>query len=174
MKWLVIPLMLLLTGCQAEKADLKQFVAEVKQTTRVSIEPYPEFSRMPAFEYDAYEQRNPFTRPGNQGAAQIKATKANCRQPDFSRSKGPLEQYGTDALNVKGFFTNPEGTWALIQANDGSLHKATVGDRLGLFFGRITDIANGQITIIEMLPDGTGCWQEKTSTLAIGDGRGEK
>ncbi|WP_088331353.1 pilus assembly protein PilP [Lacimicrobium sp. SS2-24] len=173
MRILTVMLLLLVAGCQPKFDDLQAFVTEVEQNTQVSIEPYPEFSKTPAFVYRAGDKRSPFQRPKGQVAELVKSQQANCRQPDFSRTKQPLERYGTDALSVKGFFSRNDKTWAMIQANDGSLHKASVGDRLGLFFGRITDISNGKVSIIEMLPDGTGCWQEKQATLTMSSQAGE-
>ncbi|GGD73620.1 pilus assembly protein PilP [Lacimicrobium alkaliphilum] len=173
MRILSLFVFVLLTACQPNVDDLKAFVSEVEQNTRVSIESYPEFSKTPAFVYEANQKRSPFQRPRGQVAERVQPQKANCMQPDFSRTKQPLERYGTDALSIKGFFSRNSKIWAMIQANDGSLHKASVGDRLGLFFGRITDISNGKVSITEMLPDGTGCWQEKQATLTMSSKAGE-
>lgn len=173
MRLLSILLLLMVAGCQPQLDDLKAFVSEVEQKTQVNIEPYPEFSKTPAFVYEANQKRSPFQRPRGQVAELVRSQKGNCIQPDFSRTKQPLERYGTDALSIKGFFSRNDKVWAMIQANDGSLHKASVGDHLGLFFGRITEISNGKVSIIEMLPDGTGCWQEKQATLTMSSKAGE-
>lgn len=163
-----------LTGCTAQTSDLVEYVAQVKQTTTVSIEPYPEFNTMPAFEYKAAELRSPFLRPRNATAQVPEVEKqANCLQPDFKRAKQPLEAYGLDALTISGMFTSQGNKWALITANDGTLHKAKTGDYLGLFFGKITSINDGTISITEMLPDGAGCWQKKQATLTMSSKAGE-
>ncbi|MBN7819621.1 pilus assembly protein PilP [Bowmanella yangjiangensis] len=176
MKHYVLSLAVLgtLMGCQSDTQDLQEFVAQVKQNTQISIEPYPTFSKTPAFKYQVADKRSPFQRLSGISADVVQTVKANCLQPDFSRAKHPLEQYGTDALSIKGFFTRQQQTWALIQANDGTLHKAKAGDHLGLFFGRITSIKDGNVYIIEMLPDGTGCWQEKQATLTVSQAAGEQ
>lgn len=163
----------LLLGCKAEIDDLEKYVDEVKQNTPVSIEAYPEFTTMPAFEYTAATKRSPFERPKNAALEVAKVQRANCLQPDFSRKKSPLETYGMDALTVSGVFTSVGKKWALIKANDGSLFKATTGDYLGLFFGKITSIENGKVSITEMLPDGAGCWQKKQATLTMSSQAGE-
>jgi len=170
--WLLVPV--LLAGCSPQMADLQQYVAQVKQNTKPSIEPYPDFHKTPAFKYQAGSLRSPFQRPKGQVPEKVQVSKANCLQPDFSRAKEPLEHYGLDALKIKGFFTNHQGTWALIQANDGTLHQAKAGDHLGLFFGRINSISNGKVSITEMLPDGTGCWQKKQTTLTMSSTAGEQ
>jgi type IV pilus assembly protein PilP len=165
----------LLSGCEAKIDDLQVFIAEVKQTTVVSIEPYPEFESKPTFIYSADTLRSPFQRPRNTGAGvEIKvATRANCAQPDFNRNKQPLEKFGIDALSITGVFQSNGKQWALIQSNTGSLFKATIGDYLGLFFGKIDSIQNGIVSFTEMLPDGAGCWQKKQATLTMLSKAGE-
>ncbi|WP_026376910.1 pilus assembly protein PilP [Aestuariibacter salexigens] len=172
-KWLIIATVLLLAGCKGGTEDLRQYTEQVKANTQVSIEPYPEFKTMPAFEYAAQELRSPFTRPRNQQVEQVTGQQANCLQPDFSRQKEPLEQYGIDALSMAGMFTSQGTQWILVKANDGSLYKATVGNHIGLFFGEITSIQNGKVAITEMLPDGAGCWQKKQTTLTMSSTAGE-
>lgn len=162
-----------LAGCEAQTDDLVNYVVEVKQTTPVSIEPYPEFVTMPPFEYKAAELRSPFKRPRNVAVQTVETKRDNCLQPNFNRTKQPLEAYGLDALSISGTFTSQGKMWALITANDGSLHRATAGDYLGLFFGRITSINDGKISIREMLPDGAGCWQRNEATLSMSSQAGE-
>ena len=96
----------LLSGCEAKVDDLQVFIAEVKQTTSVNIEPYPEFESKPTFIYSADTLRSPFQQPRNTGAGvQVKvASQPNCAQPDFNRSKQPLEKFGIDALSITGVF----------------------------------------------------------------------
>ena len=172
-KLLLLAGITLLAGCEAQTDDLVTFVVNVKQSTPVSIEPYPEFTTMPAFEYKAEDLRSPFQRPRNTVVERVETQKANCLQPNFSRKKQALEAYGLDALSISGMFTSKGKKWVLITANDGSLHKATSGDYLGLFFGKITSINNGTISITEMLPDGAGCWQTKQATLTMASKAGE-
>ncbi|WP_158972085.1 pilus assembly protein PilP [Paraglaciecola sp. L3A3] len=164
----------LLLGCEAKTDDLQVFIAEVKQTTAVNIEPYPEFESKPTFEYSAANLRSPFQHPRNTGVEIKKvASQPNCAQPNFNRTKQALEKFGIDALSVTGEFYSNGKKWALIKVNSGDLFKATVGDYLGLFFGRIDSIENGTVSFTEMLPDGAGCWQKKQATLTMHSKAGE-
>lgn len=176
MKYIKIVLTaLLFSGCEAKVNDLQVFIAQVKQTTGVNIEAYPEFDSKPTFIYSADALRSPFQRPRNTGASgKINvAAQLNCAQPDFNRSKQSLEKFGIDALSVNGVFQSNGKKWALIQSNTGSLFKATIGDYLGLFFGKIDSIQNGTVSFTEMLPDGAGCWQKKQATLTMLSKAGE-
>lgn len=164
----------LLFACQPQTDDLQLFIDEVANNSPAPLEPYPEFQKTPAFHYAAANLRSPFQRPKNPVIETVTNKRANCLQPDVGRNKSALEYYGLDALTITGFFTGRNLRWVLFQANDGSLHKAGVGDHLGLFFGKITNIRDGMVYITEMLPDGAGCWQQKQNTLSMPDKSGEK
>ncbi|WJG10014.1 pilus assembly protein PilP [Aliiglaciecola sp. LCG003] len=172
-KILIVITTLIISACDAQTDDLVSYVVQVKQSTPVNIEPYPEFNTMPAFEYKAADMRSPFVRPRSVAIQSMETKKDNCLQPNFSRQKQPLEAFGLDALSVSGTFTSRGKQWALVSANDGSLHKVTSGDYIGLFFGKITSISEGEIFITEMLPDGAGCWQENKATLSMSSQAGE-
>lgn len=157
----------LLCGCEAKLDDLVLYVEQVKLQTPINIEPYPQFDSKPTFIYSADTLRSPFQRPRNTGVELKKTSQPNCVQPDFARNKQPLEKFGIDALSVTGVFTSNGKKWALIQSNTGRLFKVTIGDYLGLFFGKIDAINNGIVSFTEMLPDGAGCWQKKQATLTM-------
>ncbi|MBT0586094.1 pilus assembly protein PilP [Alteromonas sp. SM 2104] len=163
----------LLAACTAETSDLVAYTEQVKATVQVNIEPYPEFASQPAFDYSADNLRSPFVRPRAVEQTVAEVAKPNCLQPDFARAKEPLERYGIDAISLSGMFVSNNKTWGLFKTNDGSLHKASVGNYLGLFNGKITDISGEKVTISELLPDGAGCWQKKQTTLTMASLAGE-
>lgn len=170
--WAMIVATVMLGGCSNDMSDLEAYLVSVHETTNYPIEPYPEFQKTPTFKYSAGNTRDPFQRLERDNFEVVEATQAQCHQPDMKRTKAPLERYGVDALKVKGFFTSLGRTYALIVASDQSVHQATVGDRLGLFFGKISKIADGKVYFVEQLPDGTGCWQEKEAVLTMSDTMG--
>ncbi len=158
---------LLLTGCSPQLDDLKSFTAQVKQNTQPRVEPYPTFSQQPAFIYSAQDLRSPFTRPKAAQAPIVTQSKVNCLQPDTRRQREPLEAYGIDALSLTGSFFTQGDKWVLFKTIDGGFYQAKKGSRVGLFFGRITAIVDNNVVIQELVPDGTGCWQQKETTLTI-------
>lgn len=158
---------LIASGCAPQVDDLVAYTNEVRQNTKPSIEPYPEFKQKPAFIYSAQDFRSPFTRPRAIRAPVVSQVKANCLQPDTSRAREPLEAYGIDALSLTGSFRSNGDRWILFRTNDGGLYQAKKGTRIGLFFGRITEIGNDKVVIEELVPDGTGCWQKKETTLTM-------
>jgi type IV pilus assembly protein PilP len=157
----------ILTGCGASIDDLVAYTQQVKSNTQVSIEPYPEFKQVDSVDYAVGEIRSPFRRASQEvQATQIEATE-NCAQPDRQRPREKLERFGLDALQMAGVLTINGQRYALIKANDGSLHRVTAGNYLGLFHGKVMQITNTEVKIREMLPDGAGCWQEKQATLSM-------
>ncbi|WP_100642693.1 pilus assembly protein PilP [Alteromonas facilis] len=172
-KPLAIAAIIALTGCTADISDLQAYTQQVKAQTQVQIEPYPEFEAQPPFDYSANTLRSPFVRPRTIEQPAAEVAKANCLQPDFARTKEPLENYGIDAITMSGVFNVANKTWVLFKTNDGSLHKASYGNHLGLFHGKITAITNQTVTITELLPDGAGCWQRKETELTMASLAGE-
>lgn len=165
--------LLIMAGCSVELDDLQTYTQSVKERTVPQIEPYPEFKTHPPFMYSASALRSPFEQPKTANAPVSKPRVENCYQPDFQRPKETLEQYGLDALVLSGNFEVKGDKWALLISNDGALHKAKVGSRLGLFYGKITQIDGDSITIDQSLPDGAGCWQRKTTTMTTASKAGE-
>jgi type IV pilus assembly protein PilP len=170
----ILSSILFINACEVQLDDLNEFIEEVKATTPLSIDRYPEFKSMPTFVYSASELRSPFQEPRNTGVETQAMVMANCPQPNFKRSKQALEKFGADALSVSGFFSTNGKDWAIIKSNQGNLFKASVGDYLGLFFGKINSIQDGTVSFTEMLPDGTGCWKKKHSKLIMATKTGEK
>jgi type IV pilus assembly protein PilP len=155
----------LLTGCGANIDDLIAYTESVRANTKVSIEPYPEFAPLPNVSYTASDHRSPFLRSRTEQVVQSVKDRPNCQQPNNDRRKQALESYGIDSLEMAGVFTNNGRQYALIKAFDGSLHKVTRGNYIGLFNGRVSSIHDSEILIQEMLPDGAGCWKSKQTTL---------
>ena len=163
----------LLTGCGASIDDLISYTEQVKANTQVSIVPYPEFKALPSVQYEAQSLRSPFMRSTQQSNSAVAVQTPNCIQPNNNRKKHVLENYGIDGLQMAGVFTSNGQKYALIKANDSSLHKVTRGSYLGLFHGRVVEIKNNEILIQEMLPDGAGCWKSKNATLTMSSMVGE-
>lgn len=163
-----------MVGCTAQIDDLIVYTEEVKQRTPVSIEAYPEFTSQEPAQYTVNDLRSPFQRATPLADAQaVVAATPNCPQINLQRRKQPLERYGLDALTMSGVFTSNNKRYALVTANDGSLHRVSVGNYLGLFHGRITQITANEIKVKEMLPDGAGCFKSKVATLSMSPAVGD-
>jgi type IV pilus assembly protein PilP len=163
----------IISGCAPEISDLRAYTESVKSRVQPSIEPYTKFEAQPPFAYSASSLRSPFEQPKGAPETVSQTRVENCMQPDFKRPKETLESYGLDALALTGSFTVQGEKWAIIKSNDGLLHKAKTKGRIGLFYGSITQIGTESITIEQLLPDGAGCWQRKTTTMTTASQAGE-
>lgn len=117
----------------------------------------------------------------------------NCPHPDIYRVRTGLEKMPLDALQMVGILENsgevkpvsmgelPAGQspatppppaalelWGLVASkSDGTIYRVKVGDYLGDKDGKIINITENQIEVVELHADGTGCWAEKTVNLAL-------
>ena len=70
---------------------------------------------------------------------------------------------------MKGTLGDSSDFWALVEASDNTLHRIRKNNYLGLFNGRILQVDPNQIEIVELIPDGAGCWKERTTQLQMTD-----
>ena len=172
--FLVLAAVVLITACSPKLDDLQAYTQSVSDSAVHNIEPYPEFATPKTFEYSASELPSPFDSPKENTPPLTQTRQQNCFQPDFKRTKQKLERYGLDSLGLTGNFKSQGVEWALVTSNDGILHKAKIGSRIGLFYGKITGINPNSLTIEQLIPDGAGCWQKKEITLSKTSTSGEK
>lgn len=159
-----------LAGCgsASEHRDLQQFMDDVQARPPGRIEPLPPFEQVAPFAYQASNMRSPFEPP-----VEIRAPNRPSGpkvEPDPNRPKQYLEQYTIGNLSMVGTLAQGPRTFALIQDADGGVHRVSRGDYMGTDNGRILDIEEGAIELIEIVPDGTGGWVERSRTVSLGGG----
>jgi type IV pilus assembly protein PilP len=169
--WVLISLASALAGCGGggDHADLRSFMDEVQKRPPGRIEPLPPFEQVPPFAYQASNMRSPFEPPvqvkrvdRGQGGPQVK--------PDLNRARQYLEQYPVASLTMVGTLAQGARVYGLVQDADGGVHRVQRGDFMGTDHGRIQDIAETAIELIEIVPDGTGGWVERARTVSLGGG----
>ena len=157
----------MLSGCFDDTSEIKAHMAQVKATTTNYIEPMPEVHPFNHIAYSADDLRSPFVLPRPEAIQQKMQQMAGCLSPDTNRRKQPLEKYALSDLTMRGTLGDASMLWALLEASDMSLHRVAVGNYLGLYNGRITQVSAKTVKIIELAPDGAGCWVEREATLEI-------
>lgn len=158
---------LLLSGCFDDTADLKAHIEQVKASSSKQIEPMPAVPVFDHFAYSAQTLRSPFDAPRPEAIQEKIQQKSGCLSPDPYRKKQALESYALSDLVMRGTLGKAKELWALIQASDSSLHRVGVGTYLGLYNGRITAIDHKHVTVVELIPDGAGCWVERETIVAM-------
>jgi len=155
-----------LTGCgNGSFSDLQAFVAEAQAKPKPPIEPIPTFMPYAPFNYDAMLLRSPFQPPLRMDLAnQGKGSKDI--KPDEDRAKQFLEGFSIDSFEMVGTLSNSSGLYALL-SGEGGVHRVTIGDYLGLNYGRIVLIDADRMDVVEIVPDGQGGWLERPRSLLL-------
>jgi type IV pilus assembly protein PilP len=153
-----------LAGCGNDNQELRSKIEETKAKPGGRIEPLPEVKPYETFAYAAAEQRSPFE-PGIPATANT----PNALRPDANRPREFLEQFSLDTLRMVGTLRLDGRNYGLVQTKDGLVHRVLPGNYLGQADGRITAIEEGQIALIEIVPDGVGGFVQRPAALALSD-----
>ncbi len=93
---------------------------------------------------------------------------ANSARPD-QHPKEPLENYPLDSLKMVGTIGTGKTEEGLIKDPDGVIHRVHAGNYLGQNYGKITEVGEDHIDIVELVPNGTGGWIKRQATIALGE-----
>ncbi len=159
-------LVLVSCGQSDNIGDLQSFVNEVKARPGEEVEPVPEFVPYEGFVYSAASMRSPFDIPlviDNESTAVL----SQDVEPDFERMREPLESQALSEMHMVGMLVRGGSYEALIEDAFGEVHRVGIGNYLGRNHGRIENISETQLNIIEIVPSGSGGWVERPQTLTL-------
>ena len=88
------------------------------------------------------------------------------QQPDLDRPKEPLEAYPLESIQMVGSLTQGRETFGLVKAGP-NLYRVKKGNYMGQNFGVITGIDEVQISLKELIQEGSGEWIERASALQL-------
>lgn len=158
----------LLVACGSRDfTDLDQFMAEKRARPGGIIAPIPTFKAYEAFAYSATRLRSPFDRPIEvREITQLQSVSAV--KPDENRVKEFLEQYTFDSLAMVGTLERGGEDWALVKDPDGGIHRVQVGNYLGRSHGKIVELTETYLAVVEIVTDGTSDgWVERPRTIEL-------
>lgn len=158
----------LLTACGGNDfADLDAFMAEKRARPGGVIAPIPTFKAYEAFAYSATAMRSPFDRPIEvRELSQMQAVSAV--KPDDDRAKEFLEQFTFDSLAMVGTLERGGTEWSLIRDPEGGIHRVTLGNYLGRSHGKVVEMTDTYIAVVEIVSDGTeDGWVERPRTIEL-------
>ena len=158
----------LLTACTGKDfSDLDAFMASKRDRPGGVIAPIPTFKAYEAFSYSATTLRSPFDRPVEvREISQLQAISAI--KPDDERAKEFLEQYTFDSLRMVGTLERDGTNWTLISDPDGGVHRVTLGNFLGRHHGKIVEMTDSFVAVVEIVSDGTkDGWVERPRTIKL-------
>lgn len=157
-----------LSGCMQGKSEVEKWVQQEKAKKGAPIEPPPPIKTFETFEYTltAPDDRDPFDLPTREDDQEAVAAGP---RPDQNRTREPLESFPLDGLKMVGTLgsaTSPEG---LLKDPEGVIRRVHVGNYVGQNYGRITAISEGQIDLVELVPNQTGGWIERQTSISLAD-----
>lgn len=155
-----------LTACGGGSDDLDVYINEIKARPGGRIEPLPEITPYEGFSYIADRQgiRSPFRPDSPQTAGG-----GTGPRPDDDRSREYLESFPLDTLGMVGTMHINETMYGLIQTSDGLIHRVIPGNYMGQNDGRITEISESEIGLVEIISDGIGGYIERDAAVGLSD-----
>lgn len=162
----LIAMALGVSACSGDMDDLDSYINEIKARPGGRIEPLPEITPYEVFAYvaDAEGLRSPFAPDSPQ------VTQANSStRPDPERSREFLESYSLDTLRMVGTLELDGTNYGLVQDPEGLIHRVVPGNYLGQNDGRIVDITDSKIELIEIISDGIGGYLEREAAVGLVD-----
>ena len=150
----------------SDSDDLDQYINEIKARPGGRIEPLPEITPYEVFTYQADVQgfRSPFMPDIPQAAGPGTGVR-----PVDDRPREFLEAYSLDTLRMVGTLELGANDYGLVQTPDGLIHRVVPGNYLGQNDGRITDITDSKIEIVEIISDGIGGYIERDAAISLND-----
>lgn len=151
------------TGCGGSNGDLDEYINEVKGRSGGRIEQLPQIKPYETFAYEAQSLRSPFQPDSPKGRA------TTGPRPEANRPKEYLEQFPLDTLKMVGTLQRSENHYALLQTQDGLVHRVTPGNYVGQNDGRIMAVTDGEIQVEELVPDGIGGFYKRSAAIGLTD-----
>jgi len=154
-------------SCSSEEfTDLDQFMTEKRARPGGVIAPIPPFKAYKAFSYGATTLRSPFDRPIEiREITQLQSI--STVEPDDERAKEFLEQFTFDSLNMVGTLSRAGVDWSLIRDPEGGVHRVKIGNFLGRNHGKIVEMTETYVAVIEIVSDGNEGWVERPRTIKL-------
>lgn len=156
-----------LAACSSDMDDLDQYITKTKSEQGSGAAPLPEITPYEVFTYiaDAEGVRSPFT-PDTPQAAGLPSDGMG---PIEDRIREHLEGFSLDTMRMVGTLDFGENTYGLVQTSDGLIHRVLPGNYMGQNDGRVTEIAEAEINLVEIISDGIGGYVERDAAVGLAD-----
>jgi type IV pilus assembly protein PilP len=157
----------LLAACSAEHDELRAWMEQQRREAKPNVTPLQPPKKFDPQPYTSAQAVDPFS---NQKLSV--ALKQEARQPnsllaaELNRRKEPLEAYPLDSMSMVGSFNKQGQPYALLRV-DNLLYQVKVGDYLGQNYGRVTRIAETEVSLREVVQDAAGEWIERPAALQL-------
>jgi type IV pilus assembly protein PilP len=161
---LLLTALLAVGGCTRGSSDLRQWVAQQKARKGAPLPPLPVIKTFESFIYKDQALRDPFApSPAEDTNKNVKSGP----RPDQNRPRQPLEAFALDSLKMVGTIGVGKNMEALIKDPGGVIHQVHKNNYMGQNYGRVTDIAEDRVKLVELVPNGSGGWMERKASIAL-------
>lgn len=148
-------------------SDLDEYMAEVKAVQPQPIEPVPTFDAYKPFNYAATALRHPFEIPRPVDPTEEYVEPNQNVKPIEGRRPEHLEQFNLESLSFVGTWEQYDDLWALVDDGQGGVHPVKEGNYLGRNHGKIVDLSEMEIKIVEIVRNGQKGWIERPRSLEL-------
>ena len=164
-------LVVALAGCGASnEEDVRQWMAEQKSQTRPKVVPISEPKQFKPENYTQMSAVEPFSKEKLTQALKRDSSQATANgalvAPELARRKEALESFPLDGMSMVGSFVRGGQSVALVKV-DSLLYQVKPGNYLGQNYGRVTKIAETEVTLRDIVQDAVGEWIERPATLQL-------
>ena len=167
----VLSMAILISACSDPgMADLEKTVMEIKAIKNPHVDPIPEYRHIPPYFYEpnGRDPFIPFLNAKKQRTVNFEETEKSPEEqvcpnrPDHNRIRVGLEDIPLDALKMVGLLIMDGIKSALVVSkNNGTIYRVKQNDYMGDNYGQIINISEDEMEILELHPDGNGCWKQK-------------
>lgn len=174
-RWIVIVPLFGLLGCGSSGDDeLRQWMTDLRSTTKSRVTPLTEPKQFLPQAYSMDSGVEPFdsirlTQALRKDSTQL-TSNAALIAPEMARRKEPLEAYPLDAMIMVGSLDKKDVPTALLKVNN-LIYPVRVGNYIGQNYGKITKISENMIQLREIVQDATGDWVERATLLDLQEGK---
>jgi len=167
--WSALVVAGLLGACGGEEhRDLQRELAELTKDFRGQVPPLPTVKPYEPVPYTSEGKVDPFRSERIEVAQAARGTSAAASKlaEQEKRVKEPLEAFPLESIQMLGTITQEKETFALVKAGP-NLYRVKKGNYMGQNFGVITAIDEAQISLKELVQDGSGEWVERATALQL-------
>ena len=159
--------LVVLAGCSARQEELRDWMDQQRREVKPSVTPLAAPKKFDPEPYSSAQAVDPFSSQKLSVAIKQEARQTNSLfSAELNRRKEPLEAYPLDSMSMVGSVARGGQPFALLRV-DSLLYQVKVGDYLGQNYGRVTRIAETEVTLREVVQDAAGEWIERPASLQL-------
>lgn len=155
-----------LSGCNGGTQDLDEYFATQRAKPLTPIAPIPEIKPYLRYTYPEHE-KDPFDVAMLAPSTIREEVIDNGISIDTTRVPEFLEGFPLDSLRMVGTVEKDDVLWALVKIPDGAVQTVKPGNYLGQNYGKIIEISEVKMDMLETVSNGLGGYKEREISIAL-------